>query len=430
VAAAIELCATGWLALELSEAHHPAQGAPGLLIARARVSQPHLLAVSGGFVGWWLQDVGAAPSLVVARLSTVRGLIFRRTLPLTALAPGQSMVDAPQFAVGPGGRLFFTYRALDRHMREDTLYVASLSSSLRGEPRPSRIRIDPLARRQRAIDYGPHGQYLSYQPEARAFLLAEEEVRPWFSQSMQLPNRPQLLVTLISLDGRRHLTRAVGLPATESFIDPLVRASQDGTGFDLFAVRPGDSTAFGPQPDKLLVYRLDGRLRQVQPVRPLAASTPAGSIIDEAVCPLPSGADLVAWEEAGPETAQLQAKVIMGSVFRDGRLTRPPVALSRAISPRTTVAAQLSLVPAPHGELLSFNTGSAAVFETVRADATTPIRVLFQVPHALYLQPQTALAYNQGARTLAALWQDPGRAPSPDAIATAAPLYLNGEATQ
>jgi hypothetical protein len=101
--------------------------------------------------------------------------------------------------------------------------------------------------------------------------------------------------------------------------------------------------------------------------------------------------------------------------------------LSTAVSPRTVVPAQLSLAPQRDGELLSFNTGTAAVFETVHADAATPVRVLFKVAHPLYLQPQTAVAYNQGAHTLAGLWQDPGRALSPGTVAAEAPLYLNDQ---
>jgi hypothetical protein len=423
------VCASALLALGGSGSQPPARPGRGLLIERARVSQPHLLAVPGGFVGWWLQGTGANQSLVVARLSTSRGVTFRRTLPLGELAPGQSVTEAPLFATGPGGRLFFTYRALDRRMRADTLYAASWNSSLRGAPEFERIRVDPLVHNQRAIDYGPHGQSLSYQAQARSFLLAEEDVRPWFSQNMQLPNRPQLLVTLIAPNGRRHLTRVISMPAAQSFIDPLVRATEDGTGFDLFVVRPGDSTVFGPEPDQLLSYRLDARLRQAQPARLLTAPDSGWSIIDEAVGRLRSGADLLVWELAGPETGLGEAKLIVGSVFRDGRLTRPPAVLSSAVSPRTVVPAQLSLAPQPDGELLSFNTGTAAVFETVHADATTPVRVLFKVTHPLYLQPQTAVAYNQGAHTLAGLWQDPGRALSPNAVAAAAPLYLNGQPT-
>jgi hypothetical protein len=421
------LCVTGWLALEGTDTRHPAGESPGLLIERGRVSQPHLLAVAGGFVGWWLQGEDAAQSLVVARLSTTRGLILRRRLPLAELAPGQSMLDAPLFAAEPNGRLVFAYRALDRRAREDTLYLGIWNSALQGPPRLSRIRVDPLVRNQRAVDYGPHGQDLSYLPNARSFLLAEEEVRPWFTINAQLPNRPQLLATLISLDGRRHLTRVLSLPAAESFIDPLVRAAEDSRGFDLFVVRPGDATAFGPRPDELMVYDLDRRLRQVQPRRTLAVSIPDWAIIDEAVCRLPSGADLLAWEEAGPETGFGEVKQVMGSVFRDGRLTRPPVVLSTAISPRTIVAAQLSLVAQRRGELLSFITGTAGVFETVGADTTTPVRVLFEVRHPLYLQPPTALAYDPGAHMLAGLWQDPGRALSPDAVAATAPLYLNDQ---
>src|SRR5262249_5882708 len=162
-------CATVWLALGGTGSPELARAGPGLLIERARVSQPHLLAVPGGFVGWWLQGSGANESLVVARLSTVRGVTFRRTLPLSELAPGQSASDAPLFATGPGGRLFFTYRALDRRMREDTLYVAGWNSSLRGAPQIERIRVDPLVHNRRAIDYGPHGQYLSYQAHAGSF---------------------------------------------------------------------------------------------------------------------------------------------------------------------------------------------------------------------------------------------------------------------
>jgi hypothetical protein len=145
------------------------------------------------------------------------------------------------------------------------------------------------------------------------------------------------------------------------------------------------------------------------------------------VCPLGSGADLLVWEMAGPETGFGEAKQVMGSVFRQGRLTQPPAVLSTAISPGTIAAAQLSLMPQQRGELLSFNTGTAVVFETVGIDATAPVHVLFKVRHPLYLQPQAALAYNQGAHILAGLWQDPGQAPSPDAVAAAAPLYLNDQ---
>jgi hypothetical protein len=426
-AAGLALGGAGLVALTATDGRNLARAGPGLLIERARVSQPHLVAVPDGFVGWWFQGSGADQSLVVARLSTAHGMVLKRTLPLAALAPGQRVIDAPLFAAGPGGRLFFTYRALDRHMREDALYLAGWSSSLQGVPEVQRIRDDPLVSNPRAIDYGPHGQSLTYQPQARSFLLAEEDVGPWSSTDKDLPNRPQLLATLISLDGRRHLTNVLALPAAESFIDPLVRAAPDGMGYDLFVVRPGDSNEFGAQPDELLAYRLDARLRQVQPARGLAVSPPGATIIDEAVGRLRSGANLLVWELAGPETGFGEAKAVVGSVFRDGRLTRPPAVLSTAISPRTVVAAQLSLAPQPGGELLSFNTGSAAVFETVRADATSPVRVLFKVAHPLYLQPQTAVAYNQGAHTLAGLWQDPGRALSPGTVAAEAPLYLNDQ---
>jgi hypothetical protein len=443
VTAAVAVVATSaWLALRpaavrhpatavrhpATAVRHPARAAPPLLVAHARVAQPHLLAVPGGFIGWWLEGAGSGRALVVAQLSTTRGLIVSRTLPLRELAPGQTVSDAPLFAVGPADRLVFTYRALDG-TRDAALYLGSWNTSLRGSPQLERIRDDALVRNQLVVDHGPQGQYLSYEPQARSYLLVEERLRPWFSQDTRLPNRPQLLATLISIDGSGPLTRAFGLPPAESFIDPQVRASPSPAGFDLFVVRPGDSTPSGAQPDRLMVYRLDNRLRELEAARPLAASSPTGAILDEAVSPLPSGAELLAWEEAGPETQFGQAKQIMGTVVRDGRFTRPPVVLSAAISPQTTWPAQLMLSPQPGGALLAFDTGPAAVFETVRADTTTTrVGTLFQVRHRLSLQPQTALAYNLRARVLAGLWQDPGQALSPYAVAATAPLYLSGQA--
>jgi hypothetical protein len=97
-----------------------------------------------------------------------------------------------------------------------------------------------------------------------------------------------------------------------------------------------------------------------------------------------------------------------------------------------TRGAQLSAQPAlyatgrPGRFLLAWNEGTAGVFTTVSlTGGPMRLRRLFGVAHRLYLQPPAGVTYDPASGTLAALWQDPGRARTPQDIPAEAPLYLS-----
>jgi len=428
----------GWLALSGLERHKPDRAASAvsarippvvgsrLLIGHGAVQQPQLLAVTDGWVGWWLSGSGRRQTLTVALLNSRHGLVRQRTIPVTELVGRAALDDAPLFAAGPNGQLVFLWRAVNAARHTAALGMGTWNVSLAGAPRLRWLSSVPLVDNAIAIDTGPHGQYLAYEPAAGGYLLVEERLQPWFAPAQPKPNRPQLLVTLASPGETLLSSRTIPMPPAQSFIDPLVRVDRVGGEYHLFVVRPGDNTKAGPEPDELLLYRLDSELRVLAPTMILARSSAAGSIMDEAVCPIGHGRELLVWEAADPESGGGQVKHVLGMLLASGHPASAPFLVTDSISPYAQSAAQLFLAPARNGAVLSFNTGASVVFAAVSTTGQgTDPRVLFQLTHLLYLQPAAGIAYAAHGGALGSIWQDPGTAVNPANIGRSAPLYLS-----
>ncbi len=399
------------------------------LIGHGTMLQPHLLDLSNGqWIGTWLSGSAARRTLTVALLDSRRGLVRERLLPAAALTDGGSLLTTPLLASGPNGQVVMAWRAIHANTHTAQLMLTSWAATLRGQPQTRPLGSVALVTTPQAIDDGPQGQYLSYQPARHAYLLAEVNEQPWIAPSSWYKNRPQLLLSLISPDGSLQAQRTIAMPPAQSFIVPTVRVDSAGDGWNLFVIHPGDTLPDGSvRYDTLWLYRLSPKLAAPAAPTVIEKSSQAdGQILDAAVCTDAPGNEFVIWEDAGPSAAGgLQAKWVLGQHLVAGKPVGSTSTLRQAISPSTTSPARLVLVCQRGGALIGMNTGTQEVFAASAGDGAAHSGVIFSVAENAGMQPPDGVAYNPVNRALAAVWQDPGTAISPGGVSSDAPLYLS-----
>jgi hypothetical protein len=399
------------------------------LIGRGTMLQPQLLDLSDGqWIGAWLSGSATRRTLTVALLDSRRGLVRERVVPAAALTDGGSLLDTPLLASGPDGQVVMLGRAIHANTHTAQLMLTSWNATLRGQPQTRPLGSVALVTTPQAIDDGPQGQYLSYQSTRHAYLLVEVNEQPWIAPSSWYKNRPQLLLSLINLDGSLQAQRAIAMPPAQSFIVPTVRVDPAGNGWNLFVIHPGDALRDGSIGyDALWLYRLNPNL--ATPAAPTVIEKSAqadGQILDAAVCTDAPGNEFVIWEDAGPSAAGGgQAKWVVGQHLSAGKPVGSTSTLTQAISPNTTSPAQLMLVCQRGGALIAMNTGTQEVFAASAGDGAAHSGAIFSVAKSVGIQPPDGVAYDPANRALAAVWQDPVTATAPDSVSSNAPLYLS-----
>ena len=400
----------------------------GRLIARGPASNPRLIVTPNGLIGWWLTGTGAGQRLTVALFGRGR-VARRRTIALSTLAGADGVVqDTPALALGPGRQLLLTWRSVNPRAHVAALGIGTWNALLTGRPTLKLVSVVPLITTAPADDPGPHEQYLSYEPANHDYLLVEERLRPWAFPSSTTPNRPQILVSSIGADGRLAATTTIDLPAAGSFIDPTVRVLASGGGYQLIVTTPSVGPDSQAGPDQLWLYRLDRAGARLGAAVELYSSPRLDQIFDSTAASGADGAQLLVFELADPEQSGGQLKQLIGLPFDGNGPLRAPFVISRAVDPGAQLSAQPALYATgrPGRFLLAWNEGTAGVFTTVSlTGGPVRLRRLFGVAHRLYLQPPAGVTYDPASGTLAALWQDPGRARTPQDIPAEAPLYLS-----
>lgn len=400
--------------------------APGLA-ARAptrviRISQgpfasPHVIAAGrGALIGWWRAGGDSSPQLTVVRIDG--SARTQRVLRLAVPGTGFVVNGSPLIAADDRDHLLVAWRLLNRQKNVDELMVAAWNPQLSGVPRVRLASSEHLNRGRRAIDFGANPQTFEYEQGTRAFLLTEDEVRPW-SGPMPYPNRPRLDVSLLSDTGSLLAARRLEVGRAESFIDPVVRVSEDGNGYALAMIRPGDSIGDNqPEPDVIWLWQLNARLAPVGPPKTVALSAPDGALIDLAIA-YSRRHLLLAWELEGAELHHVELKSVWGRLLGPGAGGRPFL-ISNLIATSTQVPANLQLAADLGGFVLSWDPGNGIIAGRMRLvghDVKWRWRWLFAVRHVLYLQPPLADTISRGKVT--AIWQDPGEARSPQQVGEA-----------
>jgi hypothetical protein len=400
----------------------------GRLIARGPASNPRLIVTPKGLVGWWLTGTSTGQRLTVALFGRGR-VARRRTIALSTLAGvGGVVEDTPALALGPGGQLLLTWRSVNAGAHLAALGIGTWNAQLTGRPALRLVSVAPLITTAPADDPGPHEQYLSYEPADRDYLLVEDRLRPWAYPSSMTPNRPQILVSSISAGGRLAETTTIDLPDAGSFIDPTVRVLASGGGYQLIVTTPSVGPDSQAGPDQLWLYRLDRVGRQLGPAVELYSSPRLDQIFDTTAAVSSGSTPLLVFELADPEQSGGQLKQLIGLPFDNSGPLRAPFVISRAVDPGAQLSAQPTLYATGRAGrfLLAWNEGTGGLFTTVTlTGGPQPPRRLFTVAHRLYLQPASGVTYDAASGTLAALWQDPGRARTPQDIPAEAPLYLS-----
>ncbi len=399
------------------------------LIGQGTMLQPHLLDLSNGrWIGTWLSGSATHRTLTVALLDSRRGLVRERRLPTAALTDGGSLLNTPLLAAGPDGQVVMLGWAIHANDHTAQLMLTSWNAALRGQPLTRPLGSVALVTTPQAIDDGPQGQYLSYQSTRHAYLLVAVNEQPWIAPSSWYKNRPQVLLSLIDPDGRLQAQRTIAMPPAQSFIVPTVRVDSAGDGWNLFVIHPGDTLPDGSvRYDALWLYRLSPKL--AAPAAPTVIEKSAqadGQILDAAVCTDAPGNEFVIWEDAGPSaTGGAQAKWVLGQHLVAGKPVGSTRTLTQAISVYTTSPAQLMLVCQGGGAVIGMNTGTQEVFAASAGAGAARSGAIFSVAKNVGMQPPDGVAYNPANRALAAVWQDPGTATSPDSVSSGAPLYLS-----
>jgi hypothetical protein len=406
-----------WSISSIRRARPVVRRAPLRPIGRGLFASPHLIALAdGSLIGWWLSGMGPSERLTIVRVAgSVR---VQKTLRLAQPGSNFQVNGSALIAADDRGHLVIAWRRFNRRQNLDELVVAAWNPRLAGAPQVRVVSSQPLISGGRAIDFGPDPQSLQYESYARVFMLAGDEVRPW-SEPMPYPNRPRLDLSLISPAGELLASRRLDLSPAESFIDPLVRLSDDRDGYALAMIRPGDSVGDGPpQPDTIWLWRLNRALTPVGPPRTVASSQADGALIDLALAYSRRHLFLV-WEAQDPEVNQVESKHVWGRLF-DPQEAGRPFLISNLVAAATQVPANLQLAGDRDGFLLSWDPGNGIIAGRMSlsgGNTTWRWRWLFPLRHVLYLQPALASVIDRGQ--VSAIWQDPGSAQSPGQIGDA-----------
>jgi hypothetical protein len=406
-----------WSISSIRRARAAVSRTPFRPIGRGLFASPHLIALAdGSLVGWWLSGMGPSGRLTIARLAGSARV--QKTLRLTQPGSSFEVNGSALIAADDSDHLLIAWRRFNRRQNVDELVVAAWNPRLVGAPEVRVLSSQPLITGGRAIDFGPDPQALQYEPYAHVFMLAGVEVRPW-SEPMPYPNRPRVDLTEISPTGELLASRRLDLSPAESFIDPVVRVSDDHDGYALAMVRPGDSVGDNtPQPDTIWLWHLSRALTPVGPPQAVASSKPDGALIDLALAYSRPHLFLV-WELQDPEVNQVETKHVWGRLFEATDAGRPFL-ISNLVAAGTQVPANLQLEAGLGGFLLSWDPGNGIIAGRISlssGNTTWRWRWLFAVRHVLYLQPALAAVIDRGQ--VSAIWQDPGSAETPGQIGDA-----------